>query len=97
MEKQLKGSIELTLFNVVIQPEKLQSAERYEQLFEKIKEKEISYLTYGDKATQLYTLKVWDGMFYGQLINYTVLTSTSWFNSKSNLKINLSRRSLSIG
>ena len=85
MEKQFKGSIELTLYNVVIQPEKLQSAERYEQLFEKIKEKEISYLTYGDKATQLYTLKVWDGMLYGQLINYTVLTSTSWFNSKSNI------------
>lgn len=83
-KKQFEGSIELTLYNVVIQPDKLQSAERYEKLFEKIKEKEISYITYGDKATQLYTLKVWDGMFYGQLINYTVLTSTSWFNSKSN-------------
>lgn len=81
-KKQFQDSIDLTLYNVVIQPVKLQSPERYEELFEKIKEEEISYSTYGDKATQIYSLKKWDGMLYGELINYTVLNSTDWYDSK---------------
>lgn len=82
-KKQIANSINLTVYNIVIQPETLQSSERYVELLRKIKEEEIAYITYGDKATQLYSLKEWDGLLYGELVNYTVLSTIGWYNSKS--------------
>lgn len=81
MAKQKSNSIELTFYNVVLQPVNHQHPHRYKEVFEKILNNKISFNTYSDKYTQMYSIMEWDGMLYGELVNYTRLTSKDWYNS----------------
>lgn len=81
--KNQSRKIDLTLYNVVILPTSRQSPDRYEELFQKILERHISYATYGDKYTQIFSLHKSEDILYGELINYTQLDSNKdWYNSK---------------
>ena len=80
--KNPSNKIDLTLYNVVILPSSRQSPDRYVELFQKILERHISYATYGDKYTQIFSLHKGDDILYGELINYTQLDSNKdWYNS----------------
>lgn len=62
-------------------PSKLQNPKRYEELFNKIFDEKLSYATYGEKCTRIFSLKYSDDLIFGSLINYTQLKNNEWFNS----------------
>ena len=75
--------LKLTFYNVVLIPAKYQKSQRYEDLFKKIFIDKLSYATYGEKNTRIFSLKEADDLLYGNLINYTKLENNEWFNSEN--------------
>ena len=80
--------VHLKVFNIKLISEKRSGADAYIDILKKLHNDNISINTYGDKFTEIRTLRSNHGgrIFTGSIINYTVLDPENWYNKRENKK-----------
>lgn len=86
---------DVRFLNVVLYPEKRQSIQRYIELFAEIFDTKIAVNTYAEKITQMESLDLDEGVYFGKLVNFTDLKGKKWFdkdaNAVENFEFNLNK------